>query len=174
MPTEERPPYRAAVGVAAAVLAVYVLTLAPTVTFWDAGEFIAAARTLGIPHPPGTPLFVMIAHAWGLLVPVGEFAYRTNLLSALFSASAAGFFFLVVHQSMRGVVEGLPEGSARALRLGGAAAAAFLGAFSFTNWQNSNETEVYTVATFTIAAMAGRPCSGDAGDTRSGATVSCS
>ena len=49
---EERPPYRAAVGVAAAVLAVYVLTLAPTVTFWDAGEFIAAARTLGIPHPP--------------------------------------------------------------------------------------------------------------------------
>jgi len=154
MPTEERPPYRAAVGVAAAVLAVYVLTLAPTVTFWDAGEFIAAARTMGIPHPPGTPLFVMIAHAWGLVVPVGEFAYRTNLLSALFSASAAGFLFLVVHQSTRGVVEGLPEGSARALRLGGAAAAAFLGAFCFTNWQNSNETEVYTVATFTTAAMA--------------------
>ena len=154
MPTEERPPYRAAVGVAAAVLAVYVLTLAPTVTFWDAGEFIAAARTLGIPHPPGTPLFVMIAHAWGLVVPLGEFAYRTNLLSALFSASAAGFLFLVVHQSTRGVVEGLPEGSARALRLGGAAAAAFLGAFCFTNWQNSNETEVYTVATFTTAAMA--------------------
>jgi hypothetical protein len=150
----ERPPYRAAVAVAAAVLAVYVLTLAPTVTFWDAGEFIAAARTLGIPHPPGTPLFVMIAHTWGLLVPIGEFAYRTNLLSALFSASGAGLLFLVVHQSIRGVVEGLPEGSARALRLGGAAAAAFLGAFSFTNWQNSNESEVYTVATFTTAAMA--------------------
>ena len=105
----ERPPYPAAVGVAATVLAVYVLTLAPTVTFWDAGEFLAAAKTLGIPHPPGTPLFVMIAHTWGLLVPIGEFAYRTNLLSALFSASAAGLLFLVVHQSMRGVVGGLPE-----------------------------------------------------------------
>ena len=150
----ERPPYRAALAVAAAVLAVYVLTLAPTVTFWDAGEFIAAARTLGIPHPPGTPLFVMIAHAWGMLVPIGEFAYRTNLLSALFSASAAGLFFLVVHRSIRGVVEGLPDGTARALRVGGAAAAALLGAFSFTNWQNSNEREVYTVATFTTAAMA--------------------
>ena len=150
----ERPPYLAAVAVAAVVLAVYVLTLAPTVTFWDAGEFIAAARTLGIPHPPGTPLFVMIAHAWGLLVPIGEWAYRTNLLSALFSASAAGLFFLVVHRSMRGVVEGLPEQQARLLGLGGAAAAALLGAFTFTNWQNSNETEVYTVATFTTAAMA--------------------
>jgi hypothetical protein len=154
LPETERPPYRAALVVGAAVLAVYVLTLAPTVTFWDAGEFIAAARTLGIPHPPGTPLFVLIAHAWGMLVPIGEFAYRTNLLSALFSASAAGLLFLVVYQSSRGVVEGLPEGSARALRIGGAAAAAFLGAFSFTNWQNSNETEVYTVATFTTAAMA--------------------
>ena len=151
---EERPPYRAAVAVAGAVFAVYVLTLAPTVTFWDAGEFIAAARTLGIPHPPGTPLFVLIAHAWGMLVPIGEFAYRTNLLSALFSASAAGLLFLVVHHSIRGVVEGVPDGRARALRVGGAAAAAFLGAFTFTNWQNSNETEVYTVATFTTAAMA--------------------
>ena len=58
-------------------------------TFWDAGEFIAAARTLGIPHPPGTPLFVLIAHVWALLVPVGEYAYRTNLLSACCSAAAA-------------------------------------------------------------------------------------
>jgi hypothetical protein len=153
-PSVERPPYRAALVVGAVVLAVYLVTLAPTVTFWDAGEFIAAARTLGIPHPPGTPLFVLIAHAWGKLVPIGEWAYRTNLLSALFSASAAGLFFLVVHRSMQGVVEGLSEDSARVLRLGGAAAAALLGAFTFTNWQNSNETEVYTVATFTTAAMA--------------------
>jgi hypothetical protein len=59
----------------------------------------------------------------------------------------------VVHQSMRGMVEGLPEDAARWLRVGGAAAAAALGAFTFTNWQNSNETEVYAVASLTIAAM---------------------
>ena len=150
---EERPPFGAALLVGAAVLTIYVLTLAPTVTFWDAGEFIAAARTLGIPHPPGTPLFVLIAHAWGQLVPIGEWAYRTNLLSALCSASAAALFFLVVHRSLRDVVATDPGSSGRALRLGGAAVAALLGAFSFTNWQNSNETEVYTVATLTIAAM---------------------
>jgi hypothetical protein len=149
-----RPPYRAALLVAALVLAGYVLTLAPTVTFWDAGEFISAARTLGIPHPPGTPLFVMIAHVWGALVPVGGYALRTNLLSALLSAAGAGFLFLVAHQSLRATGEGLDSATARALRLGGAGAAAVLGAFSFTNWQNSNETEVYAVATFSIAAMA--------------------
>ena len=148
-----RPPYRAAVAVAAAVLAVFVLTLAPTVTFWDAGEFIAAAKTLGIPHPPGTPLFVMIAHVWAKLLPFGEFALRTNLLSAVLSAAAAGFFFLVAHETVRLFATGLDARSARALSVIGSAAAALLGAFSFTNWQNSNETEVYTIATFTIAAM---------------------
>ena len=148
-----RPPYRAAIAVAAAVLAVFVLTLAPTVTFWDAGEFIAAAKTLGIPHPPGTPLFVMIAHVWAKVVPFGEFALRTNLLSAVLSAAAAGLFFLVAHETVRQFATGLDARSAGVLTVLGSAAATLLAAFSFTNWQNSNETEVYTIATFTIAAM---------------------
>jgi transmembrane protein TMEM260 (protein O-mannosyltransferase) len=148
------PPYRAALAVAGLVLAGYVLTLAPTVTFWDAGELIAAARTVGIPHPPGTPLFVLIAHAWAMLVPVGEYAVRTNLLSALLSALGAGFFFLVAHETLATATAGLEPAAARWLRLGGGAAAAVAGAFTFTNWQNSNETEVYAVATFSIAAMA--------------------
>jgi hypothetical protein len=150
---EQRPPYAAAVAVTAVVLLGYLLTLAPTVTFWDAGELIAAAKTLGIPHPPGTPLFVMIAHVWAMLFPFGEYAFRTNLLSALLSAAGAGFFFLVAYQSIRALTADLAGETARLLRLGGAAAAALLGAFTFTNWQNSNETEVYAVATFTIAAM---------------------
>ncbi|HUF36394.1 MAG TPA: DUF2723 domain-containing protein [Gemmatimonadales bacterium] len=152
-PAGDTPPYRAALAVAGLVLAGFVATLAPTVTFWDAGEFIAAAYTLGIPHPPGTPLFVLIAHTWGTLLPIGEFAYRTNLLSAVLSAGAAGLFFLVIHQSLRALAEGLDEAVGKRLRIGGAAAAAVLGAFTFTNWQNSNETEVYGVAAFTIAAM---------------------
>jgi transmembrane protein TMEM260 (protein O-mannosyltransferase) len=148
-----RPPYPAAIGVTALVLLGYLLTLAPTVTFWDAGELIAAAKTLGIPHPPGTPLFVMIAHVWAMLIPLGEYAFRTNLLSALLSASGAGFFFLVAYESIRAMTADLEGETARILRLGGATASALLGAFTFTNWQNSNETEVYAVATFTIAAM---------------------
>jgi hypothetical protein len=136
------------------VLAGYLVTLAPSVTWWDAGEFIAAARTLGIPHPPGTPLFVIIAHVWGAVMPLGEYAARLNVLSALFSALGAGAFFLVAYETLRSADLGLPGPHARWLRLGGAAAAALTGAFTYTQWQNSNETEVYAVAVATIALMA--------------------
>ncbi|MDP3908949.1 MAG: DUF2723 domain-containing protein [Gemmatimonadales bacterium] len=112
---------------------------------WDAGEFITAAYVLGVPHPPGTPLFVMLGHVWGDVVRIGEYAWRLNLMSACFSAAAAACFFLVAHRVL--------ETEARVLRIGAAAAAAILAAFSFTVWQNSNETEVYSVATFSIAAI---------------------
>lgn len=151
---DERPPYRAALLVAVIILAGYVWTLAPTVTFWDAGEFIAAARILGIPHPPGTPLFVLVAHVWGLLLPFGEFAWRTNLLTAIFSAAGAGCWFLVAHDTLRRATRDTEPVAAAVVRFGGAAAAALMAAFAFTTWQNSNETEVYMVATLTIAAAA--------------------
>jgi hypothetical protein len=122
-----------------------VITLAPTVTLWDAGEFITAAKVLGVPHPPGTPLFVLVGHVWGAVMPIGSYAWRLNLMSACFSAAGAGCLFLVAHR--------LLQGEPAWLRLGGAAAAAILSAFTFTGWQNSNETEVYTFATFSIAAI---------------------
>jgi len=100
---------------------------------------------LGIPHPPGTPLFVMLGHVWAGVLQFGAYAWRLNLMSACFSAAGAGCFFLVAHRLLAG------EEPLR--RVGGAAAAAVISAFTFTVWQNSNETEVYTVATFSIAAI---------------------
>ncbi|MBI4420408.1 MAG: DUF2723 domain-containing protein [Gemmatimonadetes bacterium] len=144
-PGASRAVYFSAAGVFLTVLAGYVWTLAPTVTFWDAGEFIAAARILGIPHPPGTPLFVLLGHVWAEIVRIGEFAYRTNLMSATFSAAGSACFFLLVARTL--------SGQDPVFRYGGGAAAAILSAFAFTVWQNSNETEVYSVATFSIAAI---------------------
>jgi len=148
-----RPPYALAALAAALVLVGYVVTLAPTVTFWDAGEFIAAAKNLGIPHPPGTPLFVLIGHVWGAVVPLAEYAQRTNLLSATLSAAGSGFLFLVVHDTLARFTADLPATTDRLLRVGGSLAAVLVAGFTFTTWQNSNETEVYAAATFTIAAI---------------------
>ncbi|HRP09247.1 MAG TPA: DUF2723 domain-containing protein, partial [Gemmatimonadales bacterium] len=88
MGSPERPPYGMAALAALAVLAGFVATLAPTVTFWDAGELIASAKILGIPHPPGTPLWVLVGHVWGLVIPFGDYAWRLNLLSAVCGAIA--------------------------------------------------------------------------------------
>src|SRR6476620_6199808 len=77
--------------VTVALLCVYVASLAPTVTYWDAGEFLSAILSLGIPHPPGTPMFILIGNVWAkILSPIFGFAYSINLLSAVCTATACG------------------------------------------------------------------------------------
>ena len=64
----ERPPYSWAVIVSLVVGLIYSLTLAPTTAFWDTSEYIATGHILGIPHPPGNPLFVVLARTWDILL----------------------------------------------------------------------------------------------------------
>ncbi|HET6616713.1 MAG TPA: DUF2723 domain-containing protein, partial [Gemmatimonadota bacterium] len=135
------------------VFGTYVVTLAPTLTFWDAGEFIATSYSLGIPHPPGTPLFVLLGHVFGTL-PMGiGFAAKTNLMSALVSSIGAFFYFLVLAQII-GRIDlrqgwDLPRPLIHVASLG----AVCLAAWGLTQWYNSTETEVYTVALMTIALV---------------------
>jgi hypothetical protein len=150
----ERPPYLLAALAALVVLAGYAISLAPTVTFWDAGEFIATSHILGIPHPPGTPLFVMLGRVWDLVLGgLLTTAVATNLMSATFSAGSAMFLFLLMHQALRRGSEGMDETGARIFRVGGAFAATLCAGFGFTVWQNSNETEVYQIAMFSIGLI---------------------
>ncbi len=80
---------------AAAIAAIiYGGTLAPTVGAGDSGELVLAADSLGIAHPPGYPLWVLLARLVAL-VPIGEVAWRVNALSALLSAAAVGLFYLL-------------------------------------------------------------------------------
>src|ERR1041385_7383906 len=76
-------------------LVVYSWTLAPTVTPTDSGELSLAAYGLGVAHPPGVPLWVMLAHL-ASLVPVGKVAVRINSSSAVFAAIACAMLTLVV------------------------------------------------------------------------------
>jgi hypothetical protein len=145
-----RPPYLWAAAAALAVFALYALTLAPTAAFWDASEYVATAHILGIPHPPGNPLFIVLARTWEVLLgPFGlSAAVRINLFSAFVSALAHGLWFLVVHHILRYFTD-----DAR-FRLAGAAVAVLVSATAFTVWNQSNVNEkVYTVSLLTIALL---------------------
>ena len=135
-----RPSYGAAAIAGLAVFALYVLTLAPTTAMWDASEYITAAYTLGIPHPPGNPLFVLLGRVASLL-PIGGVAMRVNLLAAVSSAGAAAIWFLVAERVLAQWFE------LRWPRLVGASLAALLSATAFTVWNQSVVNEkVYTVS----------------------------
>ena len=143
-----RPSYGAAAIATALVLLLYVVTLAPTTAMWDASEYIAAVKVLGLPHPPGNPLFVLIGHTFGLLPIAPEYAQRINLLAALCSALSAGIWFLVAERALAG------WGLARPIRLAGAALATLVGATAFTVWNQSVVNEkVYTVAMLFVAVV---------------------
>jgi hypothetical protein len=144
------PPYALAAACGAAVWLLYVVTLAPTTAFWDTSEYIATAHIVGIPHPPGNPLFVFVGRAWSLLLaPLGlPVAVRINLLAATTSAAAAGFMYLIVHRVLTALMQ-----DGRLARIG-AAAAILPGATAFTVWNQSNVNEkVYTLSVLIIAAV---------------------
>src|SRR5438034_1166720 len=111
-------------------------------------DLIAAAHALGIPHPPGSPLFVILAHVWGLL-PLGvDYARRINLFAATTSAVAAGLWFLIGERWLRPIV------SAAGRRRLVAGAGAVVGATAFTVWNQSVVNEkVYTLSVLTIALV---------------------
>ena len=146
---DHRPSYGAAAIAAFAVLALYVLTLAPETAMWDTSEYIAAAYTLGIPHPPGNPMFVLIGRVFSILPIAPSVAMRVNLLAAVSSAVAAGMWFLITERVLVGWF------AARWQRIAGGSLTVLIGATSFTVWAQSVVNEkVYTVSLALLAIVA--------------------
>ncbi len=132
------------VGLCLVVLAVYLYTIAPTAAFWDCGELIAVSYIGGIPHPPGTPLFVMIGRLFTLL-PIGkEIAFRVNLIPALFGAFSCGLLYLIVVKllSINAIDRRSRLQPGWLHHIAGAFAALMCG-FSYSYWDNCVEAEVY-------------------------------
>jgi tetratricopeptide (TPR) repeat protein len=131
-------------------LAVYLRTMTPTVPFWDSGEFIATSTILGLPHPPGNPVYTMLGRVMTFL-PFETVAWRVNFMSVLASALTALFTFLVVARALRRWFgeEPLPVASWLACRVGGLVAA-FLVAFSSSFWDSAIEAEVYSLSSLMI------------------------
>jgi hypothetical protein len=144
----QRPSYLAAGAASALVFTLYVLTLAPSAALWDAGEYVGAAYTLGIPHPPGNPLFVLIGRVTSLLPIAPNVAMRLNVLTAAATAIAAGIWFLVAERIVARWLE------ARWQQLLAGTLAAVIGATAFTVWNQSVVSEkVYTLALLGIALV---------------------
>jgi len=143
--------------VAAFVLAtsatVYFLTMAPTVVFWDVGEFIAAAHLLQVPHPPGSPLFLLTTKL-AMMVPfITDLAMRAHAFSALCSAVAIMFVYLVIAKVVIHF-HGIPASVIdRVAVYGSGIIGAFALAFSTTYWDNSIEAEVYGVSMLFLTAI---------------------
>ena len=131
-------------------LLVYIRTLTPTVPFWDSGEFIATSSILGLPHPPGNPVYTMLGRMM-TLIPFGAAAWKVNFMSALASAGAAFFTFLITQRSIRRWLGDSPLTPARQLCCEvGALTAAFFVAFSNSFWDSAIEAEVYSLSSFIL------------------------
>jgi hypothetical protein len=133
---------------------IYNATRAATLSFWDCGEFIACAKILGIPHPPGTPLFVLVARVFTVLPLSADVAARVNVISTLTSAGAAMLAFFVLYRIIHGALDDTRAGSwKRPVCYIGAVCGSLFMAFSNTHWNNAVETEVYGPSMFIIMAV---------------------
>ena len=142
-------------AVSAASLGLYLSTLAPTLTWGyrnigvDGGELLAAANTLGIPHPPGYPTYTLLLKFFATVVPVGDFAFRGNLLSAVLATGSIGLLYLVTLRVCRYLRPESPE----AFPIVSAALGATVLAVSPLFWSQSVITEVYTLNALFVGAL---------------------
>ncbi len=131
---------------------VYLYTVAPTVSFWDCGEFIASSYTLAIPHPPGTPFYVVLGRVWLMVIglfaailPISkEIAWHMNLIAITFTLLSAVIFYRLTLKIFRL----WSKDENRLTQILVAFGTTLLVCFFYTIWENAIETEVYAASTF--------------------------
>ena len=142
------------IGAAVFIISLVVLrlTVQPSVSFWDCGEFIAAGYYLQVPHPPGAPFFLLLGRIFSMVPFVDNIALRVNHISILSSAGAILFLYLIAVKLIENYKGKKPENLLDGL---GTYIAAAIGALSFsfsdTFWFNGVEAEVYAFSTFLAA-----------------------
>jgi hypothetical protein len=134
-------------------LVTYTLTMQPTIPFWDCGEFAAAAFSLGVPHPPGAPLWTIIGRL-GMLIPTfTDPVARYNFLSVLSSALSILLLYLTIVRLIK-MFRGAPKNTADMLTtFGGAFVGALAYAFTDSFWFNALECEVYAFGSLFISLV---------------------
>ncbi|MCB1059486.1 MAG: DUF2723 domain-containing protein [Calditrichaeota bacterium] len=135
-----------AAAVFAISLVVYSLTMAESVSFWDCGEFAACSYTLSVPHPPGSPLFLLVGRIFSMIPISPDIAVRVTWMSVLSSAFAILLAFLIIVRMIR-MYRGREESEIDKLIVyGGAFIGSLSLAFSYSMWFNAVESEVYAMS----------------------------
>ena len=146
--------FAAVLFVAAVIL--YIRTMAPTLSFWDCGESIASAYTLGIPHPPGAPFFLLVAHLFSMIPFFSDIGARVNLLSTLVSSATVMLAYLITIRFIVLYRKIDPDSWSPAEKVsayGGALIGALALAFSDSFWFNAVEAGVWSSSSFFTAII---------------------
>jgi hypothetical protein len=137
-------------------LTTYVLTVEPTGSFWDAGEYISTSAKLQVAHPPGAPLFQMLGAFFAMFAPEADkVALMVNLMSGVSSAFAILFMFWTITNLGRKLAVGdAPLSNPKAIALLGSGLVGCLTlTFSDSFWFNAVETEVYAMASLIMSLL---------------------
>ena len=140
----------------AVALLTYSLTVEPTLSFWDCGEYIATSANLEVGHPPGAPLFQMLGAFFAMFAASADkIALMVNFLSVFSSAFTVLFMFWSLTLLLRKIVGQTKESttSQNLMILGSSLIAAFSFTFSDSFWYNAVEAEVYAMASLLIALL---------------------
>jgi len=136
-----------------ASLILYTMTMEPSAPFWDSGEFIASAYTLGIPHSPSTPLYVLVGRVFTLLPLPFSIAGRVNFISVLTGALGVLFAYLITIRFLDAMMGRSRTVFEAMVKVVGALVGALFLAFSNTYWINATEAEVYALSSFFMGFM---------------------
>ena len=129
-------------------LVVYTLTLEPSVSLWDCGEFASAAYRLQVVHPPGAPFFLMVGRMFSLLASSPEtVGFWINMLSAVSSAGAVMFTYWITVMFAEKLVDADAD-NRNVLIFGAGIVAALTNTFIDTFWFSAVEAEVYAMSSF--------------------------
>lgn len=143
-----------AAGVFLFTLVVYWMTVQPSVSFWDCGEFISAGYYLQVPHPPGAPFFLLLGNIFSKIPFFENIGFKVNLISVFSSALTAFFLYLVAVKLINIFKGNKPETLFDGIATYTAAAIGALSlAFSDTFWFNAVEAEVYAFSTLLVAII---------------------
>ena len=129
-------------------LFIYIFTMAPTTSFWDCGEFISTSYIMGVPHPPGSPLYLLLGNFFSSISIFEDIGARVTLISPIVSALSVMFLYLIIVY----LIKEYKGESSKISDILIVHSSAFIASITFavtdSQWFNAVEAEVYSISTF--------------------------